>query len=147
MSRPVPDRACQLAAELEQRFAHDAELARNLNDAHQRLHRANARLWSGLHPDGMAAVYGEHPAAVEVAFAENRSEVLSASDLLQAIQDVHWQIHKAHCDYLHAADERRRLAADIGEITRTLLDELIAAGWSERDAHNASVHDIAGGVV
>ncbi len=38
VSRPVPDRARQLAAELERRFAHDAELAHKLNDAHQRLH-------------------------------------------------------------------------------------------------------------
>jgi hypothetical protein len=50
MSQPVPDRARQLAAELKLRFAHDAELARELNDAHERLQRANDRLWSGLHP-------------------------------------------------------------------------------------------------
>lgn len=34
MSRSVPDRARQLAAELELRFAHDAKLARRLDDAH-----------------------------------------------------------------------------------------------------------------
>jgi hypothetical protein len=37
---------------------------------------------------------------------------------------------------------RRRspgLAADIGEVIRTFLDELIAAGWSEDDARNANL--------
>ena len=38
----------------------------------------------GLHPDGMAAIYGEHPAAAIVAFAEHRSEVVGAPDPLQA---------------------------------------------------------------
>jgi hypothetical protein len=81
---PAPDRACQLAAALELRFAQDAELARKLNDAHERLQHANARLWCELHPHGMTAVYGEHPAAVDAAVAENRSEVLGAPDPLQA---------------------------------------------------------------
>jgi hypothetical protein len=52
VSRSTPARGRQLAAELEQRFARDAELARALNDAHKRLHVASDRLWSGLHPDG-----------------------------------------------------------------------------------------------
>ncbi len=143
MSRPIPNRARQLAAELEQRFAQDAGLARKLNDAHQRLQRANARPWSGLHPDGIATVYGEHPAAVDATVAENRSEILRAPDPLQAIQHVHWQIHRAHCDYQHAAEKRRCLAAEIGEITRTFLDELEAAGWSEHDARNTNVHELA----
>ncbi len=55
MSRPIPNRARQLAAELERRFAQDADLARKLNDAHEHLRRANDRLWWGLHPDGMAS--------------------------------------------------------------------------------------------
>jgi hypothetical protein len=143
VSRPIPARARQLAAELEQRFARDAELARKLNEAHRRLQGANDRLWWGLHPDGIAVVYEQHPVAVDVAFAENRSEVLGARDPLQAIQQTHWQIHKAHHDYQHAAEERRQLAADTGEIIRTFLDELVAAGWSERDAREASVHDLA----
>jgi hypothetical protein len=49
----------------------------------------------------------------------DRSEVLCAPDPLQAIQHAHWQIHQAHCDFQHAAEERRRLAAETGEITRT----------------------------
>ena len=143
MSRPTPGRARQLAAELERRFAQDADLARKLNDAHQSLQRANNRLWCGLHPDAIAAVYDEHPAAVNVAFAENRSHVLGAPDPPQAIQQTHWQIHKAHCDYQQAAERRRQLAAEIGELTGDLITTLLGAGWSERDAREASVHDLA----
>ena len=143
MSQPVPDRARQLAAELELRFARDAELAHELNDAHERLQRANDRLWSGLHPDVIAAVYGEHPATVEIAVAENRAQVLRAPDPLRALEETHWAIHQAHCDYQQVAEDRRHLAAATGETIRAFVDELVAAGWSEHEARNASVHDLA----
>jgi len=58
MSRAVPEQARGLAAALEVRFARDAELATELADAQRRLQRANDRLWSGLHPDGIAMIYG-----------------------------------------------------------------------------------------
>ena len=70
MSRPFPDLARKLAAQLVALFAQDAALARRLNAAHKRLQSANNRRWWGLHPDGLAVVYGEDPAAVDVAFAE-----------------------------------------------------------------------------
>ena len=92
----------------------------------------------------MAALYGEHPAAVEVAFAEHRSEALCEPDPLQAIQRAYWQIHRAHCDYQDAAEERGQLAVDVGEITRSFVDELVAGGWSEQEARNANVHELAG---
>jgi hypothetical protein len=41
-------------------------------------------------------------------------------------------------------EDRRHLAADIGEIMCTLVDELIAAGWSGQDARNANVRELAG---
>jgi hypothetical protein len=145
VSRSVPDRARTLAAELALRFAQDTQLAIRLNDAHQRLRRANERLWWGVHPDGMAVVYGEHPAAVEVAVWENQSQTLGARDPLQALQQAHWQIHRAHCDYQNVAEDRRRLAARIGEIMGAFVDELVAAGWSEREARETSVHDLASG--
>jgi hypothetical protein len=144
MSHGPSDRARQLARELELRFAHDAELAWKLNDAHDRLQRANDRLWCGIHPDGIAAVYGEPPSARNAAFAENSSEVLGAPDQLQALQRIHWQIHKAHCDFQRVAEDRRRLAAEIGEIIRTFLDELMAAGWSEPEAREADIGGLAG---
>ncbi len=64
--------------------------------------------------------------------------------MLGAVQAVHWQIHRAHCDRQQVAEDRRCLAADIGEVVRTFLDELMAAGWSEEEARTANVHELAG---
>jgi len=143
MTDTIPDAARELAARLARRFARDAELATRLADAQARLMRANERLWWGLHPDGVTAVYGEHPAAVDVAFAEHRSEVLGAPDPLAAIQRAHWSIGGAFNAYQAAAEERRQLAAEIGELIREFVDALVAAGWTEQEARNANVHDLA----
>jgi hypothetical protein len=143
VSRSVPDRARTLAAALALRFAQDTHLATQLNNAHQRLQRANERLWSGLHPDGIAAIYHERPNAVNVASARNRSKVLGAPNPLQAVQRIHWQIHRAHCDYQNVAEDRRRPAASIGEIVGAFVDELVAADWSEREARNAKISELA----
>lgn len=143
MSRPVPKPARKLAAQLGVLFGQDAVLARQLNEAQQRLQSANDRLWWGLHPDGLAAVYGEDPAAVDVAFAEHRSEVLGAPDPLVAVQQVHWRIHAAFLDYQNTAEQRRQLAAEISALIRQLEDSLTAAGWTEEQARNANVHQLA----
>jgi hypothetical protein len=143
MTGAITDAVRELAARLARRFARDAELAARLADAQARLMRANDRLWWGLHPDGLAAGYAEHPAALEIAFAENRSEVLGAPDPLAAIQQVHWTIRKAFVDYQSAAEERRQLAADVGELIREFVQELVAAGWSEERARDANVHELA----
>jgi hypothetical protein len=142
-TRAVPNVVRKLAAQLDVLFLQDVALVQRLNAAKARLQAANDRLWWGLHPDGLAALYGEHPAAVEFAFAEHRSEVLGAPDPLAAIQQVHWTVHKAFLDYQTAAEERRQLAADIGEVIRQFVDVLIAAGWSEEQARNANVHQLA----
>jgi hypothetical protein len=143
MSCAIPDRARQLAAELERRFARDAELATQLNDAQRRLRDANDRLWSGLHPDGIATIYGEHPAAVEAAAAHNRAQVLDAPNPLRAVQQVHWSIHEAFTSYQSAAERRRQLAAETGELAGDLIRTLLGAGWSEQDAREAGVHNLA----
>lgn len=88
MSRSVPAATRELAAHLNVLFAQDAALVRRLNQAQQRLRSANDRLSWDLHPDGLAAIYSEDPAAVDVAFAEHRSEALGAPDPLAAIQRV-----------------------------------------------------------
>jgi hypothetical protein len=143
--RAVPQLARHLAAQLAELFARDVQLAERLNDAQERLRRANDRLWRGLHPDGLATVYGEHPAAIDVAFAENRSEVLGDEDPLRAIQQVHWTIHRAATEYQAVAEERRQLAADVGELTREFVDTLTAAGWTERDARTVDIRALSGG--
>jgi hypothetical protein len=147
MKRTVSDRARQLATELQRLFATDTELAEQLNDAHRRLLDANDRLWSGLHPDGLRALHGAHPApeaAQRKTIVAGRSQVLDSPDALGALQEVHWQIHLAHCGGQQVGEERRRLAAATGEVIRTFLDELIAAGWSEQEARDANLHELAG---
>jgi hypothetical protein len=145
MTQEIPDIVLELASQLERQFGRDAELVERLNNAQQRLMRANDRLWSGIHPDGLAAVYGEHRAAIETASATNRSEVLDASDPLAAVQRVHWTIHAAFIAYQAAAEERRQLAAATGELIRQLVDALVAAGWSEQQARQADVQRLSGG--
>jgi hypothetical protein len=143
MTSTVPDAARELAARLERQFGKDAELTKRLADVQQRLTRANDQLWCGIHPDGLATVYGEHPAAVEIASTCNRSAVLDAPDPLAAVQQVHWAIRSALIDYRTAAEERRQLAAHTGELIRQFLDALVAAGWTEKQARNANVHELA----
>lgn len=143
MNAAITERARVLAAQLACQFGRDAELVERLAWAQRRLTRANDRLWWGLHPDGLAAVYGEDPAAVDVAFAENRSEVLGAPDPLAAVQQAHWSVNSAFVDYQAVAEERRQLAADVGETIRAFIEELVAAGWTEEQARNADVHELA----
>ncbi len=146
MTGVVPVRARKLAGQLDRLFGRDQQLACRLNDAHQRLRAANDRLWSGLSPDGLTAVYGDHPqfqaVQLEAAF-DSRSEVLESADPLGALQEVHWQIHRAQVDYQAHAEQRRQLAADVGELIARLVDALVAAGWSETDARDANVHQLA----
>jgi len=142
MSRAIPERARHLAAELERQFARDAELATQLNDAQRRLRDANDRLWSGLHHDGIAAIYGEHPAAIESSAAHNRSEILDARDPLREAQRAHWTIHHALIAYQDAAERRRELAAEVGELSGELIAALVGAGWSEQDARQANIRHL-----
>jgi hypothetical protein len=143
MTSTVPDAARALAAQLERQFGKDAELTKRLADAQQRLTRANDQLWCGIHPDGLATVYGEHAAAVEIASTCNRSEVLDAPDPLAVVQQAHWAIGGAFIAYQAAAEERRQLAADTGELIRQFVDALVTAGWTEEQARNANVHELA----
>jgi hypothetical protein len=60
-----------------------------------------------------------------------------------ALQHVHWQIHRAFCAYQHACEQRRQLAVEVGEIAQQLADALCAAGWSAQQARQANVHQLA----
>jgi hypothetical protein len=139
-------RACRLAVELTCLFARDTELAVGLHDAQRRLREANDRLWSGPDPDGLRAIYGHHPQfeAVQLQAAlDSRCEVLDCADPLGALQEAHWQIHRANAEYQQTAEQRRQLAADIGELSARLVDTLVAAGWSEQQARRADLHELA----
>jgi hypothetical protein len=130
-----------LAAELERQFGRDAELARRLADSQDRLMLANDRLWWGLHRRPRDRLRRAPRCGRD--FAENRSEVLGAPDPLAAVQKVHWSIRKAFIDYQAAAEERRQLAAEVGETIRQFVDALMAAGWTEEQARDANVHELA----
>jgi hypothetical protein len=143
VNRTIPDRARRLAAELELRFTDDAALATELNEAQRRLGPANDRLWSGLHPDGMAVLYGACPAAVDVAVAQNRSEILGAAEPFREIQEVHWTINGAFGAYQAAAEHRRQLGVEVGELSRELVATPLAAGWSEEEARDANLPNLA----
>jgi hypothetical protein len=72
--------------------------------------------------------------------AANESETA----VLGALGQARWTIDRAFHDYQTAAEERRQLAADIGEVIRRFVDALVAAGWSEEQARAANVHELAG---
>jgi hypothetical protein len=127
------------------RFASDAELASRLGDAQRRLRDANDHLLSGLHPDGIAAIYGDDGAAIGGAAASSRSEILDATDPLQEAQRAHRAIHHALIAYQNAAERRRQLAAEVGELNGELIATLVAAGWSAHDASTADVRRLARG--
>jgi hypothetical protein len=63
--------------------------------------------------------------------------------VLQASQEMHWAIRRAFYRYQYACEERRRLAFEVGELSVQLTGELVAAGWSEADARDADVHELA----
>lgn len=156
MAREVPGRARPLAVKLAALFHADSRLAERLNDAQRRLRDANDRLWSGLHPDALGLAFGGAGRAGwgESAIAGGMAAALKAgggqreaeSIVLEALQQAHWAIHRAFCDYQSACEERRRLAVDVGELSQQLVEELTAAGWSEQAARSADVHVLAGGL-
>jgi hypothetical protein len=61
-----------------------------------------------------------------------------------ALGQARWMIDRAFHDYQFASEERRQLAAEIGEVIRRFVDVLVAAGWSEEQARAANVHELAG---
>jgi hypothetical protein len=63
--------------------------------------------------------------------------------ILPALQEAHWTIHRAFFDHGTAYEERRQLAATVGELAQQLVDVLTAAGWSSDAARNVNVHQLA----
>jgi hypothetical protein len=148
---PVPARVRALAAQLATLFETDQEIVERLNDAQHRLAAANERLWSGLAPDTFSLIYqGVAPAghshiAKLIKAATGAGGPGPQSAVLQALQDIHWQVHRAFCAYQSACEERRQLAVDVGELSARLTDALTSAGYSPQQARSANVHQLADG--
>jgi hypothetical protein len=141
----VPDRARELAARLSALFERDVEIVGRLNDAQCRLRRANELLWSGLSPDAFGLVYdGAAPAGESQIAALGVGRPGSQTQLLEALQQIHWTIHGAFHAYRHACEERRQLAVEVGEVSHELTEVLCALGWSADDAREVDVHELAG---
>ncbi|MGI8412466.1 MAG: hypothetical protein ACR2LV_05845 [Solirubrobacteraceae bacterium] len=63
--------------------------------------------------------------------------------VLGGLQEAHWAIHRAFGDYQAASEDRRHLAAEIGELIAGFVSELAAAGWTEDAARDADVYRLA----
>jgi len=70
----------------------------------------------------------------------------AANESETGLRRARWMIDRAFHDYQFASEERRQLAAEIGEVIRRLVDALVAAGWSEEQARAANVHELTGSV-
>jgi hypothetical protein len=121
----VPAHARELAARLAALFAKDSGIVARLSSAQRRLRHANDRLRTGAAFD----VFGP---------IEDGSGVA-------ALQAIHWQVHRAFCEYRQACEERRQLAVEVGELAAGLTDALCAAGFDRHDARRADVHQLARG--
>jgi hypothetical protein len=124
----VPAHARELAARLSALFEKDSRIVARLSSAQRRLRHANDRLCSGVAPDAFGPTWDASPVAV-----------------LAALGEIHWQVHRAFCEYQQTCEERRQLAVEVGELAAGLTDALCAAGFSERDARRADVHQLAQG--
>jgi len=143
----VPVRARQLAAQLSALFNRDVQIVKRLNDAHHRLQQANEQLCSGLAPDAFGLTNANTAAAIgksPIATLMDDDGPMTTSQLLEALQQAHWQIHRSFCQYQSASEERRQLAFDVGELSQQLTQALRAAGWSTDQTRNANVHQLAG---
>jgi hypothetical protein len=146
-NRAVPAHARELAARLSALFERDVEIIERLNDAQHRLANANERLYSGLAPDAFGLLYdGAAAAAIgtsPIAALIHDGGPAANSQVLEALQQVRWKIHRAFCAYQDASEQRRQLAIEVGECSQQLTQALCAAGWGTQEAREANVHELA----
>jgi hypothetical protein len=145
--RAVPAHARELAARLSALFERDVEIGARLNDAQHHLANANERLYSGLAPDAFGLLYDDAAASAigtsAIAALIRDGGPAANSQVLDALQQVRWKIHRALCAYQHAAEQRRQLAIEVGEYSHQLTQALCAAGCSAQEAREANVHELA----
>jgi hypothetical protein len=145
----VSAHARELAARLSELFDKDCGIAGQLNDAQHRLLAANERLWSGLAPDAFGLIYDGAAPTGHSQIAELIQATLPAGGprpeaaVLSALQEIHWQVRRAFCEYQSASEKRRQLAVEVGELALQLTDALCAAGFSRHDAQRVDVHQLA----
>jgi hypothetical protein len=142
----VPAHAREMAAQLSALFMRDVEIVRRLTDAQTRLREAGERLWSGLAPDAFGLIYDGAAAAIgtsPIAALIRDGGPTANSQVLEALQQTRWKIHRAFIDYQDASEQRRQLAIEVGECSQQLTEALCAAGWSAQEARQANVHELA----
>jgi hypothetical protein len=111
-----------------------------------------------LHPDALGLLYDDTQAVGIGEQATIRSQITAVmadarsagaedeaieTGVLQAVQEIHWTIHRAFSEYQRIGEDRRHLAAEIGELIAEMVVELVAAGWSEEQARTADVRSLA----
>jgi hypothetical protein len=123
------------------------EIVERLNDAHHRLAQANEQLYTGLAPDAFGLAHHDAGAAAigisPIASLIRDGRPTANSPMLETLQRIHWQIHRALCAYQAASEQRRQLAVDVGELSQQFTDALRAVGWSALEAQKANVHQLA----
>jgi hypothetical protein len=145
--RAVPACACELAGRLSALFHRDCLIVGRLNDAQRRLREANERLWSGLAPDAFGLIYDGVAPAGQSQIAGLIGDAVGGGRepravVLSALQESHWAIHGAFCEFQSASEERRVLAVEVSELFWQLIEALMSAGWSADDAQDADVHEL-----
>jgi len=154
MTDQVPEAARQLAGRLAEAFEQDRGLAEQLNDCQDRLRAGNGQLWSGVHPDALGLLYDDAAVGVYDGASVITGGMIDAlraglpaaeveAAALLGLQEAHWAIHRAFSDHQRISEDRRHLAAEIGELIAGLISELVAVGWSEDKARNADVRQLA----
>ncbi len=155
MTDVVPEAAGELAGRLADAFEQDRGLAEQQNACQDRLRAANGLLWSGLYPDALGLIYddtaaagvGEGLSVITGRMIDALRAGLPAAEVeaavLPGLQEAHWAIHRAFSEHQQLGEDRRHLAAEIGELIATFVAELVAAGWSEEQARQADVHQLA----
>ena len=139
----IPAAARDAARVLVELFARDQQLAIALNAASGRLHAANGRLTAGLSAQALLAIGG--PVGPDLGLSGRKPWVLADDHPIAALERVAQEIRSAFSDYQHTAEDRRVLAADIGEASAAFSAAMVAAGFTPTHARNADVQALAAG--